>query len=710
MRSSISILLAISAILLLLPATSFATITKNGSPDNPAPAAVVPYIIEGVVSTIDYDKGFVTLVQPGSGNQIRAYVLPMGFFVTPTTKILKNEQIAVLKEVLVGDQCRAEVKQEVNGVPFALNMRLRTPGLKWQPGVVNSVDTTGGIIELKIPTSDNTTPVTVKFSLDASTMIRKNGKPVGLGDILPGDVGRIGFIPVPAADPSAAIPSIVVEVYTPKTPNVILEGVISVIDTTTGAVTLVAPSSAPAKPPVTFYVVDSTKIMKNGAAAAFSALAVNDICRAEAQVASNGSLIALNVQAKTPVIPLKTAKGTISAVDVTGSTFDLKSDGTGIIIHFTVNANTKIGKNGVKAGLGDLAVGDLAAVAYSQPSATENVAAGVEAKTPVVPGIIIEGIISVLDPGKGTVTVVPPPGAPAKPPVTFLVVSTTKITKDGVIADFSKLVVGDGCRAEVKPASDSSLVALNIQAKTPPTKPQTITVRGTITYIDLTGSTFELKIADSGTTVKLSVNSATIIRKNGVLAGLSDLAINDAGGVTYMPAMEVGGVNIAMEVSVGVPPVIIQMLGVITKIDINASTVFVLPLNATPGTIPVPFLVDSATAIQKMGAVTIAALCEKDQVGVGYIKPASGAAVAKGILVQPSSFTGKVTKIDVATRVLSVQSNLTTMEFKAAPDAKIMKDGRPAGFDSIKLGNAAEVKFFHFKDGNVAVGIGARTL
>jgi hypothetical protein len=292
-------------------------------------------------------------------------------------------------------------------------------------------------------------------------------------------------VPGSTSSPGSVIRAAVIEAKSPVTPppaNTILEGLITGINLDKGSIRLESPTQA--KPPVTFFVVDSTKIMRNGQPALLKDLKVGDACRAEVKPTPDGTLVALNVQTKSAATPppgLKTVAGTISAIDYSKLTFELTAKPSPMaavvnVLKFFADKETKIRKNGNPAGFGDLKVGDMAGVGFvpgptMQPGSVIR-AAVIEVKNPETPppgNIILEGVINGINLDKSSITLATP--RQKKPEVTFFVVDSTKIMRNGQPALLKDLKVGDACRAEVKRTPDGTLVALSVRTKTPSAPP-----------------------------------------------------------------------------------------------------------------------------------------------------------------------------------------------------------------------------------------------
>ncbi|MCX6071199.1 MAG: DUF5666 domain-containing protein [Chloroflexi bacterium] len=778
----------------------------------PVPRSTDPSVVQGIISAIDLDKGSVTVVPPAPAPAGTMPTPAFSFFINAQTKIIKNGQIAVLKDLAIGDMCKAEIKYSFDGVPFALNVQASSPqaepGLKFVTGVISAIDPAtlrfelngkpgpigavtvlkffadketkiiknghpagfgdlkvgdmagvgfvpgptlqpssivrAAVIEVKNPVTppqpglkfvtgvisavdpatlkfeltgksgpDGTAPV-LKFFADKETKIIKNGRPVGFGDLKVGDAARVGFVPGSTSSPGSVIRAAVIEAKSPVTPppaNTILEGLITGINLDKGSIRLESPTQA--KPPVTFFVVDSTKIMRNGQPALLKDLKVGDACRAEVKPTPDGTLVALNVQTKSAATPppgLKTVAGTISAIDYSKLTFELtvirapKAEAT--ILRFYADKETKIRKNGNPAGFGDLKVGDMAGVGYV-PAPTVGSGgppqAGVrDAKTAPFPphNVSFDGVITKIDLDKCSITLALP--RETEPPVTFFVVDSTKILKNGQPALLKDLKIGETCRADVKSTPDGTLVALNVQVPLPP--PPT-TLAGVITAIDYSALKFtwwfkgNASIQPLGLTILADSN--TKIRKNGNPAGFGDLKVGDLADfdpVSGTP-IEPGSTIHAVVVEAKTPSANIILEGVIGAINLDKGSITLASPTQAEGA-RMFFVVDS-TKIARNRHVALLKDLEIGEACRAEVKPTpDGSLVALKVQVPPTqgvtAGAGVILAIDYSARKLgwwyegdgSLQPlGLTIL---ADSNTKIRKNGNPAGFSDLKVGDLAD--------------------
>lgn len=102
--------------------------------DTMTPPPTGSSVLQGIISAINLEKGSVTVVPPVSAPPGAAPTTGFLFFINAQTKIIKDGQMAALKDLAIGDMCKAEIKYSFDGVPFALTVQAKTPSAPPQPG------------------------------------------------------------------------------------------------------------------------------------------------------------------------------------------------------------------------------------------------------------------------------------------------------------------------------------------------------------------------------------------------------------------------------------------------------------------------------------------------------------------------------------------------------------------------------------------------
>lgn len=327
--------------------------------------------------------------------------------------------------------------------------------------------------------------------------------------------------------------------------------------------------------------------------------------------------------------------------------------------------------------------------------------------------IAVGGVITALDAAKQAVTLNGLNDTTARTaprPVVFVCNEKTVITKNGKPAEFSALAVKDNCRAAVLPVADNVLVALKVDAVTP--RPPVQQVRGIIGTVDTATSTFELKVqADAAkfAVLKFRVTDATKIIKNGSPAGLADLAAGDVASVRFIPSpLTVVGPIAALSVEARTPPNIVHVKGRLVAIGDN-KTIDVLPPNADA---PLKFQVTEATQILKWHPAGFDALMVGDAVDVAF-NAALDVAVppAISISVMPEMYAGAVVAVNLEKGTVTLQQSPMgpARMFKVVGDTVILKNGLPAPLKALLPRDMAEVKYFRYREIDVAALIAAKS-
>jgi len=382
-------------------------------------------------------------------------------------------------------------------------------------------------------------------------------------------------------------------------------------------------------------------------------------------------------------------------------------------ITFLVTSQTRIFKDGVPAGFDALKIGDLCHAAVVK---TERglVALEVAAKAPPPPTIVLEGIITALDPETHRVTLngqTPQIGSVViapRPAVSFAVTPLTVITRNGAPAGFSDLKLGDRCRAVVF-KTEMGLVAREVAAKG--VEPPLVWANGKIAKIDYENARFVLSVGVGENTryMQFTYDRGTTITKDGCPAGPGEVKVGDLARVGYLllPTMRPDATLRAAAIEARTPPEGIAWIrGRIVRIGAEEMLVGVAPNNADcadSADCVRFFQVTRFTRIVKMGEAGFNALCVGDMVELGYPKESNcKTPPAISIFVCPERFGGKIAKLDVEARAMVVQDGEKFMEFFVAKEARILKNGRLVPLYTLKAGDLVKVRYYMFREANVA--------
>lgn len=350
----------------------------------------------------------------------------------------------------------------------------------------------------------------------------------------------------------------------------------------------------------------------------------------------------------------------------------------------------------------------LAGVAFAQGSIL-----------PPTQPVTIDGVITAIDLQAGSVTLAPANAITSRVPIIFFVNAKTQIVKNEKVVPLSALAVRDLCKAVVVKQNDGKLIALSVFANSP--TPPVVFARGRIDKIDSAKFIFTLKLENTMGPVAMvtmfSVDATTTIIKNGKPAAFADLKSGDIAAVGYIPPMTlVVGVPVhAVSVEAKTPP---EMAGVVygklVEIDPVARIIGVQPDSRMLDVIlPVVRLrVTSGTTINKFGIDLFDSLMLGDIVSASFLR-ASDAIFppALNITVVPDVFQGFVTGVDYDKGVVIAQVSPMgiSVMFKAVEKTAFYKNGRPATIKEILPKDNVTIRFFHFKDGNVAVSVYAKS-
>ena len=362
-----------------------------------------------------------------------------------------------------------------------------------------------------------------------------------------------------------------------------LKGTIVAVDTAANTVT-VAPKNGSVN--VTVNVDATTRIKRNGKSASIADLQVGDKVEAKYNAST---LLASKIEASINWVELK---GVIAAVDTAASTVTVTPSKGGADVTLNVDASTRIKRNGKTATLADLLVGDRVEAKYDGASM---LASKLEAKINTVE---LKGVIAAVDTAASTVTVTPSKGGAD---VVLTVDASTFIKRNGKSVTLADLMVGD--KVEVK-HNPITMLASKIEVKSGISYAE---LKGTLAAVDTAASTVTVTPSKGGADVTLTVDSATLIKKNDALITLADLVVGYMVEAKYTPST-----MLALKIEVKLP----KLKGVISAVDTVANTFTVTPMG---GGADVTFTVDAGTIIKRHDAiVTLADLVVGDRVEVKY--------------------------------------------------------------------------------------------
>jgi hypothetical protein len=352
-------------------------------------------------------------------------------------------------------------------------------------GLIALIDTSANTVT--IAPKDGSANVTV--NVDASTRIKRNGKPASIADLQVGD----------KAEAKYNLSTMLASKIEASINWVELKGVISAVNTAASTVTI-TPSKGGAD--VSLSVDSSTKIKRNSKSATLADLQIGD--KVEAKY--NGvTMLASKIEVKTNTAELK---GMILAVDTAASTVTITPSKGGVDVTLNVDASTLIKRNGKPAALADLLVGDKVEAKYNPVTMF---ASKIEVKSSYSE---LKGKILAVDTVANTVTITSSKGGAD---VTLNVDSSTLIKKSEVTITLADLVVGDMVEAKYNPTTK---LAAKIEVKLPE-------LNGTISAVDTAASTITVTPKGGGADVTFNVDASTVIKRHDLFVTLTDLVVGD---------------------------------------------------------------------------------------------------------------------------------------------------------------------------------------
>jgi hypothetical protein len=389
-----------------------------------------------------------------------------------------------------------------------------------------------------------------------------------------------------------AAPGYPIPVNHPRLPAIVaaVGGTISGLDTTAGTVQVTDRKGAA----ITLTVNSATVIRLDGKTATLADLKTDDLVVA---IYNPTTKVATRIVATSP--PPTDLAGTITALDAAGGTFQVTTD-HGTVATLTVNSDTKIRLNGAATTFPNLAAGELAVVTYR---AADRIARTLLATTP--PVNTVSGAITALDLTGGTLQVTPLVGG----------AKSVKLNADTDFRLNGRRVVPSGVTvgylATVRFNNDGTATVVNAET------PQLVDLEGTISAIDLAGSTFQVTTV-SATAITLKLTSTTAIQRDGAAATADKLVMGDQVVVRYEYLL-IPGTSPALRIvakSAALPPV-------------PALTVTALTLNPT----------SVKGGGVTMGTVTISAAAPSTGATVTLLSSNTAAAVVPANVLVPSGQT-----------------------------------------------------------------------
>ena len=407
----------------------------------------------------------------------------------------------------------------------------------------------------------------------AASHLWRNGSPVGLADLALRD----------------AVLTAQVDSRTLRVVNLRARG--PAVTTTRGGLAGIDPSlqslsvTTPAGPR-DFILTSATLFVRNGHAATAADLTARDSILVHALAGAASEPVAADVEADGP--EASQVEGTISAVSGSDVTIT-PSQGNAVTVHVSdstmIRLHTSTGE--VAGTLADLKTGLRAEAGFDPVSF---VAFRIEAAPADGGGqqqvSHVEGTVSAVDAGAGTITITPRTGSP----VALTTDSATRITRNDAAATLADIKVGDHAAAEYVTATNvATRIAAESETETEPAE-----IGGSVTAASATSITIT---PHTGDPVALTLDSSTVILVNGKPGTVTDIKVGDKAEALYdattkvaskvavesetetEPAEVEGHVTAATSTSVTITP---QEGGSAVTLTLSSTTVIMV--NDKPGT------------------------------------------------------------------------------------------------------------------------------
>ncbi len=304
-------------------------------------------------------------------------------------------------------------------------------------------------------------------------------------------------------------------------------GVFSGLNTTADQISLTTVQG-----PRSFRINGSTLFVRNGAPASAQGLVAGDalLVHAQSPAGAPAGKVAVAVDVVADGVEQDEVEGRITAV--TGQDVTITPErGGAVTVHVASSTRIRIsGSGGSRPGtLADLAAGMKAEAEYDPVSL---VAEKIEAREAEEHPAEVEGRISAVDAGAGTVSILPGRGTE----VVLHTDAATRISRNGAAATLADLRAGDKVEARYAPAS---LLASRIEARSEVPPQPRAQVEGRVTAVTASSLTI---LPERGAAVTLTVDATTQIFLRGAPATLDAVVVGQRAHASYDAATLVAAV------------------------------------------------------------------------------------------------------------------------------------------------------------------------
>jgi uncharacterized ubiquitin-like protein YukD len=314
--------------------------------------------------------------------------------------------------------------------------------------------------------------------------------------------------------------------------------------------------------------------------------------------------------------------------------------------------------------------------------------AAAQPMNPISPATV-EGFVTAVNPGAGTITIRPEGGAA----VTLTVTDTSLIKHNGKVAPLDKILKNDRAIAYYDRTTGNVIELRSYTPRTATTVPSA-GIAGIVTAVDAAAGTLTIKPVN-GAPVTVTVTAATSVHHNMQLVPLAQVLVGDHAIAYYDPTS-----NKAIEIRAYTPtqqpqPQRASIFGTVTAVDATAGKLTIQP----PMGAAVTVTITAATTIHhNMAPAKLAQILVGDH-ALAHYEPASGKALdvfsytPKPPMPQPPPqgvFAGVVTAVDAMASTLTIKPIVgAALTLKVTANTTIKHNGQRAALAQILVGDHA---------------------
>ena len=154
--------------------------------------------VSGKIDKIVHEEYLFSLRVITSSNAENAVLV---FAVDKNTRFTKDGRPATWHDIKLGDLARVGFSPDPSGVSgepiraAVVEAKSSEPPLVWVGGVIEKIDYEEHIFVLRTMNATDVAGALMTFYVDRGTRITKNGRPAHLGELMAGDLARVGFVP-----------------------------------------------------------------------------------------------------------------------------------------------------------------------------------------------------------------------------------------------------------------------------------------------------------------------------------------------------------------------------------------------------------------------------------------------------------------------------------------------------------------------------------